>query len=127
VGGSGTLLVTVSDTAFTAGSPDAGSMEPNLTVQNATHVTLTLTNVGTRPHDFVVHCLATPNSLGCPTKSCFPAAADIAAVAPGQSKTVTFTVPFPEGTYDFVSDLPGDTQTSEDGGKSDLAGVFNVI
>ncbi|HEY8040721.1 MAG TPA: hypothetical protein VIF15_13040 [Polyangiaceae bacterium] len=98
-GGSFTFDLAVTDTAF---SPIL------LKAQNRAYVTLTLTNNGSRPHDLVIDCLATPNDNGCPATSCF-ADAGIGAVAPGASATATFTTPNPEGIYDFRSDLPGDT------------------
>jgi hypothetical protein len=103
-GGSSTLDLTVDDDAF---APII------LKAQNLSTVTLTLSNTGTRPHDFVVDCLPTPNDNGCPTTSCFPDAAVIPAVAPGASASTTFVTPNPEGIYDFRSDLPGDTMTGQ--------------
>jgi len=106
----------VNDDAFYRGG-DAGT-SPILTAQNMGPVTLTLTNTGTKPHDFSVDCYPTPNTMGCPTKSCFPPGSSIPAVAPGASATVMFVVPLLDGViYTFRSDLPGDTQT----------GQFNVI
>jgi hypothetical protein len=101
--------LSVSDTAFTVGAADSGPGEPNITTENSSSVTLTVTNAGTRPHDFVVQCLATPNTLGCPTESCFPAGASIPPLAPGETKTVVFVTPPHEGSYTFVSDVAGDS------------------
>jgi hypothetical protein len=103
-GGSYAFDLTVTDDAFTP---------TILKAQNDATVTLTLTNSGTKPHDFVVDCLATPNGTGCPTTSCFPAAATIPAVAPGATATATFVTPLPEGIYVFRSDQPGDAQTGQ--------------
>jgi hypothetical protein len=106
----------VNDDTFYRGG-DAGT-SAILTAQNLAPVMLTLTNTGTKPHDFSVDCYPTPNSMGCPTKSCFPADSSIPAVAPGKSASVMFMVPLLDGViYTFRSDLPGDTQT----------GQFNVI
>jgi hypothetical protein len=81
--------------------------------QNSAAVTLTLTNRGTKPHDLVFDCLATPNDNGCPQKSCFPDAASIGPLAPDASATTLFVTPKPEGIYTFHSDLPGDTQRGQ--------------
>lgn len=94
VGGSFTFELDVSDTAF---APVI------LKAQNGSAVTLTVKNVGTKPHDFVVECISVN---GC--TSCFPDQAKVAAVAPGASTTVTFTTPAVEGIYDFRSDVAGD-------------------
>jgi hypothetical protein len=103
-GGSATLDLSVSDTAFTP---------TILKSQNLAQVTLTLKNTGTKPHDFIVGCVATPNTNGCPTTSCFPDASVIGPIPPDASATATFVTPNPEGIYDFRSDLPGDTQTGQ--------------
>jgi hypothetical protein len=126
VGGSSTIQLTVSDTAFSVGGVDSGSSEPNITVQNLSQVTLIMTNVGARAHDLVVSCLATPNAAGCPTESCFPPEAGIGPVPPGGSATITFTTPAVEGAYPFVSDQPGDTATLADGGIG-LVGEFVLM
>ena len=126
-GGSDVVYLTVSDTAFAVGGLDSGSTEPNITIENAATVTLTLTNVGTKPHDFVVQCQETPNTNGCPMQSCFPPAANIPSLAPGKSTTTTFVAPFKEGGYQFISDLPGDAQTSSDGGVTGLVGEFLLM
>lgn len=103
-GGDYTFVVTVDDTSFT----------PALfAAQNGANVTLTVKNAGTKPHDFVIDCLPTPNDLGCPTSSCFEAGAAFAALAPGASETHAFVTPTPEGIYTFRSDLPGDAQTGQ--------------
>jgi hypothetical protein len=126
IGGASTIQLTVSDTAFSVGAADSGSVEPNIVVQNLSRVTLTLTNVGTRPHDFVIRCLPTPNAAGCPTESCFPPEAGLGPVAPGGSATTTFMTPAVEGAYPFVSDQPGDSETAADGGPG-LLGEFVLM
>ncbi len=103
-GGNNTFTLVVDDTSF---SPII------LQAQNDANVTLTLQNDGTQPHSFVVSCIDTPNDLGCPTSSCFPDAANIPAVAPGESATTTFVTPSPEGIYEFSSDVDGDAQTGQ--------------
>jgi hypothetical protein len=117
VGGNVALDLKATDTSF---SPTI------LKAQNLATVTLTLTNGGTQPHDFVIDCLPTPNTNGCPATSCFGDAAAIGPVPPDASATVTFTTPNPEGIYTFRSDLPGDTQTAPDGGITGLVGQFIV-
>jgi hypothetical protein len=99
IGGSVTFDVTIDDTGFTPAI---------LPAQNATKVTLTLHNMGTKPHDFVIDCLPTPNDHGCPMTSCFPPTASIPTVAPGATATSMFVTPTPEGIYYYHSDLPGD-------------------
>jgi hypothetical protein len=127
VGGNNLVELTVSDTGFGVGAPDSGSTESNITVQNLAMVTLVMTNIGTKPHDFVIQCMPTPNTKGCPTQSCFPAAANIPAVQPGKSATAMFQTPATEGAYTFTSDEPGDTQTAADGGVTGLVGEFNLM
>jgi hypothetical protein len=103
-GGTYKLVLTVTDDGF----------EPIiLKAQDNATVTLTLANEGTRPHDFVVDCIPTPNGEGCPSMSCFPDEANIGPLEPGASATTTFVAPHPEGIYVFRSDLPGDTQTGQ--------------
>jgi uncharacterized cupredoxin-like copper-binding protein len=104
VGGNYRFEVTVDDTAFTP---------KILTVQNRSTVRLSLENTGITPHDFAIDCLPTPNEDGCPTKSCFSAAAKSAAIAPGESAVLTFPVPQVEGLYTFRSTQPGDAQTGQ--------------
>ncbi len=108
IGGTGVVLLTVSDSQFAVGGVDSGSTQRNITIQNLTEVTLTLTNVGTRPHSFVVACIPTGLPEGCPQSSCFPKEADIPPVDPGKSATATFVVPRVEGAYPFFSDAAGD-------------------
>jgi hypothetical protein len=120
------VYLTVSDTAFAVGGVDSGSTQPNVTIENAATVTLTLTNVGTRPHDLVVECQPTPNTSGCPMQSCFPPEANIPALEPGRSATRTFVAPTHEGVYPFASDLPADL-SSPDGGGAGPVGEFVLM
>jgi len=90
---------------------DTGFTPSVLPAQNVSNVTLTLHNMGDRPHDFVVDCLPTPNVDGCPMTSCFPPSASIPAIAPGGTATSMFVTPNPEGLYYYHSDLPGDAVT----------------
>ncbi len=115
-GGTYTFALTVDDSGFTPSI---------LSAQNASQVTLTLKNTGTRPHDFVVDCAPTPNTTGCPTTSCFPASSKIPPVAPGASATATFVTPS-DDLYVFRSDVGSDSQLAADGGASGLVGQFNV-
>ena len=126
-GGMHVIDLTVSDTAFTVGALDGGPGEPNITIENAATVSLTTTNVGAKPHDFVVQCLPSPNADGCPTQVCFPPEANLPQVQPGKSATTTFVAPFHEGLYPFISDVPSDTQTSPDGGITGLVGQFVLM
>lgn len=108
IGGKQAVLLTVSDDAFAVGGVDSGSTQRNITIQNTTEVTLTLTNVGMKPHSFVVGCIHTELPAGCPQKSCFPKEADIDPVDPGKSVTTQFVAPLVEGAYPYSSDVPGD-------------------
>jgi hypothetical protein len=102
----------VNDDAFYRGG-DAGT-SPILTAENRSTVQLTLTNTGTRPHDFSIDCYPTPNTMGCPAQSCFPPTASIPSLAPGASATITFMTPRLDGViYTFRSNLSGDTQTGQ--------------
>jgi hypothetical protein len=94
-GGDAGFALTVTDEAF---SPSI------LKCQNLANVTLTMTNAGTREHDFVVDCMGS---------SCFPDAASIPPMGPDASATVHFVAPYSEGIYTFRSNLPGDTQTGQ--------------
>jgi plastocyanin len=96
-GGSIVFQLTVDDTGF---SPAI------LTAQDGASVTLTMHNLGASPHDFVVDCMLTPNANGCPTTSCFPAAAAIPPEEPGASASITFVTPRPEGIYYYHSSMP---------------------
>lgn len=99
VGGAYSFVVEVSDQGF---SPLI------LKAQNSGDLTITLKNVGTRPHGFTVGCLVVS---GC--QACFPPAATIAPLAPGESKTATFTAPEQEGIYTTSSNAPDDTFTGQ--------------
>ncbi|HEY4160339.1 MAG TPA: hypothetical protein VGM29_19640, partial [Polyangiaceae bacterium] len=124
VGGNDVILLNVSDTAFAVGGLDSGSTEPNIAVQNLSNVTLTLTNVGTTPHGLYIACIQTGSPAGCPASSCFPDSANIPALAPGDSATVSFATPAVEGAYPFVSHEAYDAGTDADGGVSGLVGEF---
>jgi len=100
-----------SEVTFDLTVDDVGFSPAILPAQNMTSVTLNLHNAGTRPHDFVIDCLATPNDNGCPTTSCFPPSASIPTVAPRATGATTFVTPNPEGLYYFHSDLQGDAVT----------------
>ena len=126
-GGSQVVDLTVNDVAFSVGAADSGSTEPNITVENAATVTLTIVNAGSKPHDLVVHCRPTPNGLGCPVQSCFPPGANIPPLQPGASATTTFVAPFQEGAYLFTSDIDGDTQTAPDGSVAGLVGELVLM
>ena len=108
VGGNHTVLLNVSDTGFAVGGVNSGSTQPNIAVQNNSNVKLTVTNVGTTPHSFHVACIPSDLPAQCPQMSCFPDAANIPAIAPGDSATVNFATPAVEGAYPFTSDEPGD-------------------
>lgn len=118
VGGSNTVLLNVSDTAFAVGGVNSGSTQRNVSVQNTSNVTLTITNVGSKPHSFQVGCRPTNSPAGCPQTSCFPDTANVSAIAPGDSVTVMFQTPAVEGEYQFTSDEPGD---------DDLVGQFVLL
>ena len=138
-GGTNTILVSVSDTGFSVGGVDSGSMEPNIAVENLSNVALTLTNVGTRPHDMVVECIPSGLPPQCPRMSCFnnPDGAMatgpvtlVPTLQPGQSMTVTFATPAVEGAYPFLSDVPGDATSYDpaDGGVTgNLVGEFVLM
>jgi hypothetical protein len=121
------IELTVSDTAFTVGAIDSGPGEPNITTENSVTVSLTMTNVGSKPHDFAIRCLPTTNSNGCPTQSCFPHGADLPPLKPGAHATAVFVTPVHEGPYPFVSDVPGDTHAGADGSLTGLVGQFVVM
>ena len=108
VGGNNTVLLNVSDTGFAVGGVNSGSTQPNIAVQNTSNVKLTITNVGTTPHSFHVACIPTELPAQCPQMSCFPDAANVPAIEPGDSVTVEFATPAVEGAYTFTSDEPGD-------------------
>jgi hypothetical protein len=134
------VLVNVSDTGFAVGGVDSGSTESNITTQNIQTVTLTLTNVGTKPHDMVIECIPTGLPAGCAQTSCFPNPDDagstpgsttlVPTLQPGASKAVMFVTPAVEGAYTFISDVPGDDTHYDpaDGGVTgNLVGEFNLM
>ena len=128
LGGTNTVLLSVSDSAFAVGGVDSGSMQPNIAVENSSTVKLTVTNTGTTPHSFVVACIPSglPASCNQPT-SCFPDAANIPAIDPGKSVTVMFMTPAVEGAYQFTSDVKGDTTTDKGGNVAGLVGEFVLM
>jgi hypothetical protein len=88
-----TIFATVDDTTFS---------KTVFSSQNYSIVSLMLTNKGSKPHGFEVECTSTlpgyPGlSASCPQVSCFPSDSTIAPLAPGDSKTVTFLAPIPDG------------------------------
>ena len=96
---------------------DSEFMPKIVTTQNSSAIKLKLTNEGSTPHGFVVDCLATPNTDGCPTNSCFPSEAKIQPLEPGADATIMFDSPLVEGIYTFRSDVAGD---------NDLKGQFVI-
>lgn len=102
-GGDYTFVLTVDDTGFS---------KQILQSENLAQITLTLTNVGTKPHGFEVECIPTSAPPGCPATSCFPDGSTIAPLAPGASTTVTFDTPSVEGIYQFKSTEAGDGAVS---------------
>jgi hypothetical protein len=127
VGGVNTVKLSVSDTAFAVGGVGSNSSEPNIAVENSSTVTLTVTNTGTKPHSFKVACIPSGLPAGCEQMSCFPDAADIPAIAPGDSVTVTFFTPALEGVYRFFSDEEGDSSLGGEGNETGLAGEFVLM
>lgn len=100
-GGDYTFDLTVDDTGFS---------KTILATQNDSQVTLTLTNMGTKPHGFEVGCTQAAAPAGCPTTVCFPSDSSIAPIAPGASQTITFDTPTPDGIiYPFKSSEPADS------------------
>jgi hypothetical protein len=104
-GGFNTFALTVDDSGFSKNV---------LNTQNDASITLTLTNMGTKPHGFTVGCTSVTPAYpslpaGCPSMACFPAAATIAPIAPGTTATITFSTPTPDNLiFPFSSDAPGD-------------------
>ena len=115
-----TVDVVVDDTGFYSGSADSGAVAPDggmkkvITTQNASTITLTLTNKGTTDHGFEVACTNVTSAYpdlpaGCSPTACFPGGSTIAPIAPGTSKTVTFVTPAPDNVlFPFKSNAPGD-------------------
>jgi hypothetical protein len=88
-----TLVATVDDTGFSK------TIFPS---QNYSPVTLTLTNKGTKAHGFEVECTSVLPAYqdlpaSCPQVSCFPSNSTIEPLAPGDTKTITFLTPIPDG------------------------------
>ncbi|HEY1533825.1 MAG TPA: hypothetical protein VGF76_07395, partial [Polyangiaceae bacterium] len=98
-----------------------------IAVQNSSAVKLTVTNTGTTPHSFKVACIPSGLPAGCEQTSCFPDAADIPAIAAGDSVTVSFNTPAVEGAYQFFSDEDGDTSAGGEGNYSGLVGEFVLM
>jgi hypothetical protein len=117
IGGCYAFDLTVDDSAF---APII------LKAQNRAQVNLTLRNTGTKPHGFVLDCIPTPNTNGCPSQSCFAAGSTIGPLPPGGTASTTFVTPNPEGIYNFHSEVAGDSQTESDGGMAGLWGQFVV-
>lgn len=127
VGVSQRVLLNVSDTGYAVGGIDSGSSQPNIAVQNSSTVTLTVTNVGTRPHGLRIACLPTHLPAACAQQSCFPESAHISGLAPSEHVTVMFETPLQEGAYPFTSEEPGDTTTNGDGTMRGLLGQFVLM
>jgi hypothetical protein len=102
-GGDYTFVLTVDDSGFS---------KQILQSENLAQVTLTLTNMGTKPHGFQVECIATSAPAGCLPRSCFPDGSAIPPLGPGASATVVFDTPSAEGIYAFESSEPGDGAVS---------------
>jgi hypothetical protein len=104
-GGNYIFDVTVDDTGFS---------KMIFATQNDATATLTLKNTGTKPHGFAIECTSVTPAYptvpkGCPDVACFPSNAYIAPLAPGESKTVTFGTPTPDGLlYPVRSSEPND-------------------
>jgi hypothetical protein len=105
-GGYDTFVVMVDDTGFSKNL---------LNTQNDARVTLTLTNMGTKPHGFTVGCTSVAAAYpdlpaGCPTMVCFPSEATMPPLAPAASSTVMFSTPTVDGViYPFKSTEPSDS------------------
>jgi hypothetical protein len=101
-----TVALSVSDTEFS---------RTVISTQNASTVTLTLTNTGTKAHGFAVGCTSVLSSYpdlpaGCASTACFPSTSTISALVPGQSTSVTFITPVPDNlVYPYKSNEPGDS------------------
>jgi hypothetical protein len=101
-----TIALSVSDTEFS---------RTVITTQNASTITFTLANTGTKPHGFAVGCNSVLSSYpdlpsGCASTACFPSTSTISALPAGQSMTVTFITPTPDNlVYPFKSNEPGDS------------------
>jgi hypothetical protein len=104
-GGTYTIDITVDDTQFS---------KTVIGTQNDATAILTVKNAGTKPHGFEVECTSVAPAYstvpaGCPSVACFPANSIIAPLQPGESKTITFDTPTPDGlNYPVRSSEPGD-------------------
>jgi hypothetical protein len=112
-GGEFPIDLVVNDTGFYSPG-DAGAAKNIIATQNDAVVMLTLTNRGLKPHGFKVGC-ANVTSIypdlpaGCSPDACFPSNAVIAPIMPGQTVTITFDTPTPDGlNYPFTSNDPDD-------------------
>jgi hypothetical protein len=105
-GGDYTFVLTVDDTGFS---------KTILATQNDAQATVTLTNMGTKPHGFEVECTSVIPAYpdlpsGCPTSACFPANSTLPPLSPGATETITFDTPTPDGLiYPFKSSEPSDS------------------
>jgi hypothetical protein len=108
-GGTYTIDITVSDTVFS---------KTVIGTQNDATAILTVKNIGAKPHGFEVECVSVFSGnppaystvpAGCPTVACFPPNSTIAPLQPGDSKTITFDTPTPDGlNYPVRSSDPAD-------------------
>jgi hypothetical protein len=93
---------------------DTGFSKTILATQNDATVTLTLENTGKKPHGIEVECTSVKPAYptvpaGCPDLACFPSNATIAPLMPGETRTVTFVTPTPDGLlYPVKSSNPED-------------------
>jgi hypothetical protein len=99
---------------FEATVDDEGFSKTVFATQNDATVLLTLKNTGTKPHGFAIECTNVKPTYpsipaGCPSVACFPANAVIPPLMPGESKTITFDTPTPDGLlYPVKSSDPDD-------------------
>ncbi len=113
-GGSYTIELVVDDSGFFRDQVDAG-MKNVIATHNDALVTLTLKNMGTKPHGFEVGCANASSAYpdlpaGCSATVCFPSNSTVAPIAAGASKTITFDTPTPDGLlYPFKSSEPADS------------------
>ncbi len=125
-----TIDVVVDDTGFYSSDVDAG-MKLVISTQNASPVTLTLTNMGTRPHGFEVACTSVLPAYpdlpsGCSSTACFPSTSTIAPIAAGATATVTFETPVPDNLlYPFKSSEPSDSTVP--GLNGSLGAAWNLM
>jgi hypothetical protein len=114
-GGFYPIELVVDDTGFYPSGGDDAGMKNVIATENDATVTLTLKNMGTKPHGFEVECTSVTPSYpnlpaGCSTMACFPQNSTIAAIAPGTSTTITFFTPTADGLlYPFKSSAPDDS------------------